>query len=99
MLLQYIGNGATSQVVTEIRDVSENPAISPITIVLSHADYKVLDFIGGAGRPGPRLALPSYFSAMSLRCQASNVSGVTRSAMSFSTRRPTRLALAEIRRR
>jgi len=48
MLLQNVGNGATSQVVTEIRNGTENPAISPITIVLSHADYEVLDIIGSA---------------------------------------------------
>src|SRR4030095_13068114 len=55
MLLQYIGNRATTQVVTEIRDGTQNPAISPITIVLSQADYEVLDIIGGAWPSGSAL--------------------------------------------
>src|SRR4030095_9560510 len=55
VLLQNVGNGATSQVVTEIRNGTENPAISPITIVLSHADDRVLCFIGGAWPSRPAL--------------------------------------------
>src|SRR5262249_7287582 len=41
------------------------------------------------GRPGPRLALPSYFRAISFRCQASRVPGV---AICDSARRPSPLA-------
>ena len=37
---------------TEIRNGTENPAISPITILLSHADHKVLDFVDGAWPSG-----------------------------------------------
>src|SRR5215470_863028 len=54
-------------------------------------------------RPGPRLALPSYFRAISLRCQASRVPGVTivaicdsASAESFGSRRePATLVIRE----
>ena len=45
------------------------------------------------GRPGPRCLLPSYFMAISFRCQAKSVSGVTMVASSWSTRRPGVLAL------
>lgn len=38
--------------------------------------------LGVGGRPVPRCWLPSYFWAMSLRCQAKSVSGVTRVASS-----------------
>src|SRR5580658_9554569 len=47
-----------------------------------------------AGRPGLRRALPSYLPAMSLRCQLSNVSGVTIVAISASILLPTSRALA-----
>jgi hypothetical protein len=99
MLLQNVGDGAAAYPVTEVGHGTQNPAISPISIFLSHANNHILDFIGDAWPTGPRLALPSYFSAISLRCQASNMSGVTRSAISFSTRRPTSLAFAARRRR
>jgi hypothetical protein len=48
--------------------------------------------------PGPRWPLPSYFCAISFRCQANKVSGVTMvaSARSF---RPNPLAFAAHRRR
>src|SRR5688572_7999581 len=48
VLLQNVGNGATSQAVAEVGHCTENPPVSPITILLSHADYEVLDFVGGA---------------------------------------------------
>src|SRR4029434_1897910 len=34
---------------------TQNPAISPISIFLSHADYEVLDFMGGARPTGTSL--------------------------------------------
>src|SRR5262249_34445351 len=51
------------------------------------------------GRPGPRLALPSYFRAISFWCQASRVPGVTIVAICDSARRPSPLARAASRRR
>src|SRR5215467_10932186 len=51
------------------------------------------------GRPGPRLALPSYFRAISFRCQASRVPGVTIVAICDSARRPSPLVRAASRRR
>ena len=51
------------------------------------------------GLPCARLLLPSYFSAMSLRCQASKVSGVAIAATSARTFRAKPLALAANRRR
>ena len=45
------------------------------------------------GRPGPRLPLPSYFCAISFRCQASKVSGVTMVAISARTLRAQALGL------
>src|SRR4030095_1445542 len=61
MLLQYIGNRATTQVVTEIRNGTENPAISPVTIVLSHADDEVLDIIGSPRPSGSALGTAIIF--------------------------------------
>src|SRR5215471_16845148 len=46
------------------------------------------------GRPGPRWAVPSYLWAISFRCHANSVSGVTMRATSVRTRRVSRLALA-----
>src|SRR6516225_3901863 len=45
------------------------------------------------GRPGPRCAVPSYFSAISLRCHFRSVSGVTIPATSLRIRRHSRFAL------
>jgi hypothetical protein len=53
---------------------AENPPISPITIFRSHADYEFLDSTGDAWPPA---------SAPGTAAPASNVSGVTRSAVSF----------------
>src|SRR4029450_6916779 len=55
MLLQYIGNRATTQVVTEIRNGTENPPVAPIPILLSHADDEVLDIIGSPRPSGASL--------------------------------------------
>ena len=54
------------------------------------------DFLG---RPRPRFPLPSYFCAISRRCQASRVSGVTIVATSRRSFLPTPLALAANRRK
>jgi len=51
------------------------------------------------GRPGPPRFLPSYFSAISLRCQASSVAGVTTVLSSCSMRRPSFWARTARRRR
>ena len=51
------------------------------------------------GRPGPRFALPSYFCAISFRCHASKVSGVTIVAISRNSFLPSPFALAASRRR
>ena len=40
---------------TEIGHGTENPPISPIAILLSHADNEVLDFVGGAWPTGSAL--------------------------------------------
>ena len=45
------------------------------------------------GRPGPRFALPSYFSTISLRCHRSRASGVMMVATSASTLLPNSLPL------
>src|SRR5262249_39352930 len=59
---------------------------------------------GVRGRPEQRRALPSYFCAISFRCQASSVSGVTMVASSVrmrpaqhlrSGRQPTALVVAQ----
>src|SRR4030095_11698395 len=55
MLLQNVGNGTASQVVTEVGHGTENPAIAPTTIFVSQADYEVLDFLGGPWPPGSSL--------------------------------------------
>jgi hypothetical protein len=47
----------------------------------------------------PRRELPSYFWAMSFRCQANNVTGVTMVATTASNFRPRRFALLANRRR
>jgi hypothetical protein len=49
---------------------------------------------GVRGRPAPRLPFPSYFRAISFRCQANKVSGVTMVATSARSFRPNPLALA-----
>ena len=49
--------------------------------------------------PGARLALPSYFSAISLRCHLNKVSGVTIVPISLKTRRFSALARTARRRR
>ena len=51
------------------------------------------------GRPGPLLAAPSYFMAISLRCQAKTVFGVTMDATSRSTLLPNTLPFTAKRRR
>ena len=51
------------------------------------------------GRPGPRRLWPSYFRAMSRRCHARSVSGLTMVPISRSTRRRRRFALAANRTR
>ena len=48
------------------------------------------------GLPDRRLAVPSYFWAMSLRCQANKLSGVTMVPTSARSFRPNRLALGLI---
>jgi hypothetical protein len=51
------------------------------------------------GRPGARRAVPSYFRAISFRCQANKVSGVTMVAIWARTLCPNTLALtANLRR-
>ena len=96
--LQNVGNRAAGQVVSSWT-ARPDPTIAPVTVLLAMRTTSFSISLAVRGRPGPRLALPSYFSAISLRCQASNVSGVTMSAMSFSNRRPTSLAFAARRRR
>ena len=51
------------------------------------------------GRPGPRLALPSYFFAINIRNHRKTVSGVTSVHASPSNLRPNGLPLAASRRR
>src|SRR4051794_184528 len=51
------------------------------------------------GRPGLRFSCPSYFWAISFRCHASRVSGVTKLATSARSLRPKPLARTANRRR
>jgi hypothetical protein len=74
-------------------------AIAPDTVLLGQANHQRFYFFPGAGRPGPRFSCPSYFCAISFRCQANKVSGVTRVATSARSLRPNPLALAAKRRR
>jgi hypothetical protein len=59
----------------------------PKPLFKAHTSASILASV--FGRPGPRRDLPSYFSAINLRCQANNVSGVTIVATAASTLRPS----------
>jgi hypothetical protein len=54
---------------SELRKRTLNPPVSPIAVLFRHLHNQILNVAGRAGRPEPRLLLPSYFSAMRLRCQ------------------------------
>jgi hypothetical protein len=63
-------------------------APTPVPVFLRHPTNQHLDFGHRSGRPGLRDALPSYFFAISFRCQANKVSGVTIVATRASSLRP-----------
>lgn len=62
-------------------------------VLSGHMDGQLFDFIQRSGRPGPLCLLPSYFMAISFRCQANSVSGMTMLVDSRSTRRQSFVAL------
>jgi hypothetical protein len=53
------------------------PAVSPQRVLLGQSYGQAGDAPNRRGRPGWRRLLVSYFLAVSFRCQASSVTGVT----------------------
>jgi hypothetical protein len=81
---EYFCHRATSQVVPKVGDGSFNPPVTPITIVLSHADGEVLDIISS-----PRPSGSALGTAIILLCIEFPVPGQqcvrrNKPAMSFS---------------
>jgi hypothetical protein len=87
-------------VVSQIGQCALDAPIAPIPVLVCHArSTKASISPAVRGRPGLRLLRPSYLCAISFRCQANKVSGVTMVATSASILRPNPLALAANRRR
>lgn len=96
VLSQYIGHRAAGDFVTEVRERALKPHV-PFSVAIRTISTEISGTIRGL--PGPRLSTWFHFIAMSLRCQAISVSGVTIAAMSLRTLRSTRLAFSAKRRR
>ena len=62
-----------------IAKIGQRPLYSPVS---GHADHPLLDLVLRARALGARCLLPSYRLAISFRCQAKSVCGVTRVASS-----------------
>ena len=83
----------------EIRNGTLDSVITPTSIFFSHLDDQSFDLRCVRGRPGLRMPLPSYLFAMSFRCHANRVSGVTMVAILFRALRLNSLARTARRRR
>ena len=78
----------------EIVDCSLDSSIAPIPVLFRQRTTKASISPAVRGRPGVRCAVPMYFCAISFRCRASKVSGVTMVAIWARAFRPNTLALA-----
>ena len=98
-LSQNVGDGASADVVIQVGKRTLNPGMPherfSVAIRMTHSRISTV----ARGRPGPRRKWPSYLRAISARCHASKVSGVTIDLMSVSARRPSVLAFAANRMR
>ena len=94
VLLQNAGDGATADVVMQVGKRPLDPGVAPRAVLRRHPDNPLANPAATGGRPGPRRFWPSYFRAISVRCHASKVSGVTIDRISCSTRRPSVWAFA-----
>ena len=99
VLLENVSDGAPCHLVAQIGKGTLDPPIVPIRFSVARRTAKSSILSRVRGRPGPRFLLPSYFWAISFRCQASNVSGATIVATSARIFRPKPLALVAKRRR
>jgi hypothetical protein len=77
VLLENVGNGAARNLMAQIVQRPLYSSVAPIPVLGCHATINLSISSLVRGRPGPRWLLPSYFLAMSLRCQARRVSSVT----------------------
>ena len=81
---QDVGDSGTADGVPDVGKRTLDPLIAPVAVLATHSDHQRFDFLWCCGRPGRRRPLPSYFCAISFRCQASSVCGVTMVATSAS---------------
>ena len=91
--MENISDCAPGQLVSEIGYGTLDAAITPGTVFRRQATKVSISFLV-RGRPGPRFSCPSYFCAISFRCHANKVSGVTKVAISARNLRPSPLARA-----
>src|SRR5437667_2377561 len=96
---QNLSDRAARNFVPQIGQCALDPPIAPIPFSSASRTTNVSISTAVLGRPGPRCAVPSYLLAISFRCQANKVSGVTMVATSAKSLRPNPLALAANRRR
>jgi hypothetical protein len=77
VLLHNVGNRAARDLMTRIGQCVLDSSPTPIPVLCGHPDHQLLDLVFRARTASATLLLPSYFLAISLRCQASSVAGVT----------------------
>ena len=94
MRLQNRCNGAAANTVSEIGQRALDAPVTPIPVLLGISNHQRLD-LAGDGR-SPRRG--RIFLAISFRCQANSLSGVTMVATSARSFRPNPLDLAANRR-
>jgi hypothetical protein len=89
--LQDIADRLIADLIPQIGQRPSDPVITPITVLLGHANDELLDLAPIRGLPGPRRAFePSNLLATSLRYQARIVSGLATVASSARALRPRR---------
>ena len=87
-------NGAAANIVSEIGQRALDAPVTPIPVLLGISNHQRLDLAGD----GRSLRRGRIFLAISFRCQANSLSGVTMVATSARSFRPNPLDLAANRR-
>ena len=77
VLFQNISNRFVCQHMAQIGQCSLDAAVTPASILLGHANDQRCNLGRGLRSSWRSNKLPSYFFAISFRCQANSVSGVT----------------------
>lgn len=73
MALEDIRDAAARHLMTEIRECTLYPQVTPIAVFLRHSYNQLFDLLRSPGPVGTGCNLPSYLRAISLRCQFNNV--------------------------